>query len=293
MRRPIVSLALVLLASAVFAQTEPRDPVILSERGGEDVRPGPDPTGVYSGTVTFTLGDASELTQTWRIPLKAQPCPSCPVGQYVVSETDYSMARYPRGIERGSVWGVVNPDGAMFLELRGINCDYLTLGLGGDSIYQSGALGPSPGAPMRLANGTITGRISGYDCFGQRVVADVLLREDTSTAPKSCPYLSTVYAGEFDDSCGGVVHADAIPTQAGCAVTVYSPAARAAFNVVLATPTTGTVAVNFTDGCSGTASGTAEISGGILSGEYSGTSEGGPGCCPPGPVSGTFTLSPK
>ncbi len=291
MKRHLVSLALALAASTVLGQGDPRGPVILPlDRGGEG-EPGPDPTGVYSGTVTVSQEGPAVLTQTWRIALKAQPCSSCPAGQYVVSETDYAMVRFPTGIERGSVWGVINRDGSMSMELRGVNCGYLSLGLGGQSFYQSGALGPSPGSALRLVDGTIAGRISGYDCFGRKVRADIVLHKEPSSQPSSCLYLADLYSGEFD-ICGPIVHADTIPAQSGCALMFYSPAAKAAFSVVLTGPTEGTLTFNFTDGCTGTGTGKVTVSGGVLSGTYEGTSAGGSDCCLQGPVSGTFTLTP-
>ncbi len=292
MKRSFVSLALALLASAVFAQTSPRGPVIPSSGRGGDGIPGPDPTGVYSGTVTFTL-EGEALTQTWRIALKTHTCPTCPAGQYVLTETNYSLVRFPTGIERGSVWGILDRDGTLSLELRGINCSYLSLGLGGGSLYQGGALGPVPGPALRLIDGTISGRVSGYDCFGRKIFADVVLRKEGNEDPASCLYYGGVYDGEFETDCGAVVHAEAIVSQSGCVITVYSPAARAAFSVDLATRGEGTVAVNFTDGCSGSGRGDVTITGGVLSGIYDGTSNGGAGCCAPGPVAGTFSLVPK
>lgn len=293
MERPFVSLLLAALASTVLAQSAPRGPVILSSRGGgTDTQPSPDPSGVYSGSVTFTLGTQGTFTQTWRIPIKAQPCPECEPGQYVVGSTDYSLATYLFGTERGSVWGVVNPGGDGFLELRAVNCNFLNLGLGGASFYHSGGLGPSPGNRLHVANGLITGRISGYDCFGQLITANVALAKEGGAIPRVCTYYGGDWYGAYSNSCGGAAEGWTNLQQAGCAVSGYSAPARSAIDVTITGPSTASVRINFTDGCEGSATGTAQISGGVISGTYSGTSQGGaPGCCLPGPVTGSFTLS--
>lgn len=293
MRNLLASLLLLAgVGTYALAQSSPRMPVILSDRGTDEPQPAPDPSGVYSGSVTFTLGTQGSFTQTWRIPIKAQPCTQCEIGQYVLTSTDYALTTYNFGTERGSVWGVVNNSGDAFLELRAVNCPFLSLGLGGASFFHGGSLGPAPGQPLRIANGLISGRLSGYDCFGQLIVANLSLHKEPGAQPRTCPYFGGYYFGSYANSCGGSASGYAILTQSGCAISGYSAGARSAIDVTITSPTTATFKVNFTDGCSGTASGNAQISGGVITGTYSGTSEGGAGCCLPGPVSGSFTLTP-
>lgn len=292
MKRLAAPVLLFAVAGAyALAQGAPRMPVIPVDRGGSGPQPAPDPSGVYSGPVTFTFGTQS-YTQTWRIPLKAQACPTCEVGQYVLSGTNYSLISYdPSGTDRGSVWALVNGDGTAFLELRGTNCSYITFGLGGASFYLSGSQGPSSGTGLRVSNGNITGRLSGYDCYGTLVVANLSLHRESGSQPQTCAYFGGIYFGSYVNSCGGSQTGDVILTQAGCAISGYAAWAGTAIQGIITSPTTATLDLVATDGCSGYGSGTAHISNGFIGGTYTANSNGGPGCCAPGPYSGSFTLS--
>lgn len=292
MQRAMACLILAIVAASAPGQTAPRAPVILSDRGGDSSpQPGPDPSGVYSGSVTFSFGTGT-FTQNWRIPLKSQACPTCAVGQYVLSGTNYDLIEYEGGaIDRGSVAAAVSGDGTGLLALDGTNCSYISLGLGGASVYRGGRAGPSPGADFKVANDRLTGRLSGYDCFGNLVVADLDLRKEGGVQARTCAYFGGIYFGSYANSCGGSQAGDVILTQAGCAISGYSAGARTAIQGIITSATTATFDFESTAGC-GYGSGTAQISNGVISGSYSGTSNGGPGCCPPGPITGNFSLVP-
>jgi hypothetical protein len=284
---------LLAVATPMLSQTAARAPVILSDRGGDPgPQPGPDPSGVYSGQVTFTFGNEGSFTQNWKIPLKSQACPSCQPGQYLFGGTNYDLIEYDSGaFDRGGVSGSVSGDGTGYLELFGTNCGYITSGLGGASTYRSGRAGPSPGADFKVSNGRMTGRLSGYECFGRLVTADLDLRRETGVQPRTCAYFGGIYFGSYANSCGGSQTGDAILTQSGCAISGFSAGAATAIQATITSATTATFDFESTAGC-GSGSGTATISNGVIRGTYSGDSPGGSGCCQPGPFSGSFTLSP-
>lgn len=295
-RRLLIAIALgCSVPHLLGAQGVPRQPVNPVRRGSNPTPTpppsSPDPSGVYSGAVTFTLGTQGTFTHTWRISLKAQPCPECPAGQYVVRDTDYELVNYIFGTERGSVWGVIDPGGDGFIELKGVNCNFLSLGLGGASFFYSGGLGPSAGNRLHVANGVISGRISGYDCFGQLVFGDVHLTKESGAA-RTCTFYGGDWSGSYVNSCGGSAQGYTNLQQAGCVISGYSAAAKCAIDATITGPSTATVRINFTDGCKGSATGSAEITNGVISGNYSGTIDNDSfGCCLPGPISGSFTLS--
>jgi hypothetical protein len=280
------------IAAFAVGQGVPREPVILSDRGGSTAPPIlPDPSGVYSGSVTFLLGSRGSFTQTWRIPLKTQPCSACEAGQYVVGATDYQLTSYSYGIERGSVSGVINTDGTAFLELRAANCTFLSLGDGGGSAYQGGQLGPAPGRALSVANGIISGRLSGYDCFGQLVIADISIQRQPGAQVQQCSYRGGSYYGSYANSLGQSDAGPVILQQAACAFSGYSAGARAAIDAHQTSPSSATFDVNPTPPCTGTASGNAQIqSNGVIAGTYSGTLGG---CVATQPVTGSFTLTPQ
>ena len=293
MRRLLISVVVACLASVLSGQSAPRGPVIPSDRGGDPgPQPGPDPSGVYAGLATFTFGNQGSFTQPWRVPLKAQPCPGCAPGEYAISGTDYELVGYEGGAnDRGSVSGMIGLGGTGYLELQGTNCSYVTYGLGGVSTYKTGRVGPSPGNDIRVSGGNLTGRLSGYDCNGNLVVADLNLHKQSGTSAKTCPYFGGSYFGAYANSCGGSQSGYVVLTQAGCAISGYSAGAATAIQGILTSATAATFDFESTVGC-GSGSGTAQITNGVIRGTYSGTSNGGAGCCPPGPFTGSFTLTP-
>jgi hypothetical protein len=292
MKRFLSSVLLGATSAVLLAQFSVRGPVILSQRGGEPDPPaGPDPSGFYQGSVTFTYGNDS-FTQDWGIVVQSKPCPTCETGQYVLSGGDYDLLGYQNdGVDLGSVSGVVNRDGSGFLELHGTNCAFVTEGLGGSSYYVTGRLGPSPGSDLLLSGGNLTGRISGHDCWGVQVSAQLNLRKDSSFQPQTCTYRAGYYFGQYANSCGGSQAGDVVLTQAGCAITGFSAGAQTVIQGFITSPTTAAFDWISTNGCGG-GSGTATIQNGIIRGTYTGTSPGGAGCCSPGPFTGSFTLTP-
>jgi hypothetical protein len=208
-----------------------------------------------------------------------------------VGATDYELANYTYGTERGSVSGVVNPDGTALLELRAQNCTFLTLGDGGGSAYQGGGLGPAPGQALVVTGGVLSGRISGHDCFGQLIVADVVLVKQPGVQAEQCPYRGGSYYGTFSNSLGQSNAGNVILQQAGCSFSGYSAGAGAAVDARQTGPSAATFDVNFTPPCSGTASGTAQLqSNGVIAGSYSGTLGG---CVSTQNLTGSFTLTPQ
>jgi len=251
------------------------------------------PSGVYSGTVTFTLGALGTFSQRWTIPLKSQGCQTCDPGQYVLGGTHYDLMSYRSGgIDRGNVAAVINSDGDGFLELNGTNCAYISFGLGGSSHYESGHVGPAPGADLKISNGRLTGRLSGYDCFGNLMTADLNLAKQSGAQPSTCPYFGGSYSGSYASSCGGSQEGDVILTQSGCALSGYSAASGTAIQGIITGPNTATFDFELTNGCGG-GTGTAHISKGVIDGTYTGTSNGGAECCAPGVFNGSFTLTPE
>src|SRR3954471_19135259 len=85
-------------------QAGTRDGVVPIDRCAGSSSPTiPNPSGVYAGSVTFTLGTQGSFTQRWSIPLKSQACPACDPGQYVLAGTHYDLMVYRNGgIDRGS-----------------------------------------------------------------------------------------------------------------------------------------------------------------------------------------------
>jgi hypothetical protein len=291
MKRVVLTLVLSGVAAFGVGQGIPRMPVIPVDRSGTGQPPAPDPSGVYSGVVTLSLGTQGSFTQTWWIPLKAQPCSDCAPGQYAVGATDFQLTNYLYGTERGSVSGVVNPDGTALLEFRAANCTFLSLGDGGGSAYQGGGLGPAPGQTLVVAGGVLSGRISGRDCFGQLIIADISLPKQPGVQVEQCPYRGGSYNGAFANSLGQSKAGPVILQQAGCAFSGYSAGAGAAVDARQTGPTSGVFDVNFTPPCSGTASGTAQIqSNGVISGNYSGTVGT---CVATQAITGSFTLTPQ
>jgi len=291
MKRIACSSLLAGIATFTAGQGVPRMPVVPASQSGTSQQL-PDPTGIYSGSVTFSLGTQGTFTQTWRIPIKAQRCSDCGAGQYAVGGTDYQLLVYDGGAtERGSVSGIVNADGTAFLELRAANCTFLSVGLGGVSAYQSGHLGPAPGTKVKFSGGVLSGRLSGYDCFGQLLTADISLHKQAGPVSQ-CPYRGGYYSGTFSNSLGESFSGAVLLEQAGCAFSGFSPEGHATVDGIQTGSSTASFDVFFTPPCTGSASGTAQIfSNGVITGVSSGTIGG---CYPTTrSITSSFTLTPN
>jgi|KBSSwiStaDraftv2_1062776.scaffolds.fasta_scaffold24259_3 hypothetical protein len=290
----VTLLSLLVTTAAALAQHATRTRPVLADRGGSSTPPQlPDPSGTYAGSVTFTVaGQQGTFTQTWYVPIKTRACSECMPGQYAFGGTDYQLVQYgdEAAPERGSVSGVINADGTAFLELRAANCTYLSFGLGGSSAYQSGTLGPAPGTKLKIANGTLTGRLSGYDCFGQLITADLSIHKQSSNVSQ-CSYRGGYYFGTFTNSLGQTLSGDVLIEQAGCAFSGFSPEGHAAIDAVQISSSSVNIDAYFTPPCSGTASGTGQIhSDGSITGTTTGTISG---CVATQSITDSFTLVPE
>ena len=160
-----------------------------------------DPAGTFAdevdGLVTGFDGTNRYLLGLWNFTVRARPCPDCDRGQYVLS-LDYRGMTYqnPDGTliqERGFGGGVLNPSANVIdFNLFASNCREINpgnqtaplppgFGFVFKGSYDAGGLGPAPGTALTIKGNAsasaISGRISGFDCYGQVVNADVFLRK--------------------------------------------------------------------------------------------------------------------
>lgn len=108
------------------------------------------------------------------------------------------------------------------------------------------------------------------------------------TAPK-CSDASGTYTAIVANSCGGTGRGIVVLAQSGCSFTALLPGASTLQGTV--SGNTFTFSGVFASPCAGTFSGSGTVTAGAVNGTFTGTSQGGPGCCPAGPVSGSFTLT--
>lgn len=296
----VLGAAMVTAASLSRAQTVPRAPVVRvrpTVAPAPTPTPLPDPTGVYTGNVSLNISGAGTVTQTWRADLQARPCPECVPGQYYLDGTNFNATTFNNGaVERGGVHGSINSNGQAFdLRFLAINCPFVNpSGNIGSAPYSGdmwgGNFGESLGVPLLVQNGTITGRISGRDCFGRLLTADASLQRQSTSLPAGCGSIAGSYSATFANTCSGPRRGTITINQTGCYLSTSVEVFGAVIEGTMTSPTSATIRIN--DQC-GTAiyGGTATINGGTITGTYSGFSTGGPGCCPAGPVSGSFALT--
>jgi hypothetical protein len=262
----------------------------------------PDPSGVYVGQATFTLQDsAGTFTQNWRVDLTSQPCPDCDPGQYYFTSTNFSGLSYQDGtIDRGGVYGSVGPSGRAFdLQFYSVNCDFLNpsgslvAGAEYSGSLWGGNFGAVPGSPLMIRNGSVSGRVSGRNCAGRLVTADVSLQRQPGAAVLSCPTdFSGVYSGSYSNSCGDVASGDLVVYQSNCYFSAVSTGYYVRIDGAIAT---GSRTFSFSahdSRCPGDVfTGTGGVdSRGVVTGSYSGAST----CCPgKSTISGSFTGSPR
>lgn len=197
----ILTLGPLLGALAVRAQTSPsRAPVVLAQPPPTPTpNPPPPPFGIFSGSPTGTVQANGRTTTnslgTWRLNLPFSVCGDCDPNQYDITFGTYQGVGYANGQqETGTIFGIVNPSGRIVgFNLLATNC--LTLnpnsqyvsnpGLGLAGYYYGGTNGEAPGPTLTYAltdfgfgafGYTISGRVSGRDCFNQIIVTDVQLR---------------------------------------------------------------------------------------------------------------------
>lgn len=255
----------------------------------------PDPTGVYSGIVSLTIEDFPTVLQAWRIDIQSHPCPECVPGQYFLSGTNFSGINFVGGlVERGGVRGTLNPDGAAIdLSLTAVNCMFINPS-GSDRNYggrtRGGSFGEAAGNPLVVENGAITGRISGRDCYGRVVTADVSLQRQSASVPTPCTSIQGIYTATYANSVGLNHGGVATVVQDGCFFTAELPGINAWLEGVMTGSNSAEVRVR--DACATTVyDGTLTVTGNTLQGSYSGAAAGAAMACPSGTVSGTFTLT--
>ena len=104
----------------------------------------------------------------------------------------------------------------------------------------------------------------------------------------SCTNVSGTYDGSFVNSCGGSGSGVVVVAQVGCNFEGLIPGIGGGNIAGQISGNSATFTLYFTYPCSGSASGTATITGRTLHGTYSGGATGF-GCC--NPVTGSFTLT--
>jgi hypothetical protein len=254
-----------------------------------------DPTGTYSGLVMLTIADQPPALQMWRIDIQSQPCPECLPGQHFLSGTNFSGINFVGGlVERGGVRGMVNPDGKTAdLALTAANCLFISPS-GSDRNYGGrlwgGSFGETPGNPLVVANGSVTGRISGRDCFGRAVVADVSLQRQSTSVPAPCVSIQGLYAATYANTLGANGGGAVSIVQDGCFFAAELPGIGAQLEGVMTGPNSADIHVR--DVCAASVyEGTLSVAGNTVQGNYSGAAGTAVSACPAGTASGTFTLT--
>ena len=256
----------------------------------------PDPSGVYMGSAVLSIGGQPGVIQIWRIDLQAEPCPECLPGQYFVSGTNFTSVDYGSGLtERGGVRGFINPTGdALDLNLLTVNCPFLNPSASVEGApyagrARGGSFGETHDQALRIQGGSMTGRISGRDCFGRTLTANVSLQRQTAPVPAACQSIAGSYAASFTTSTGGTGGGSVVILQDGCFFAAYLPGLGGQLEGVMTSPTTANIHVN--DPCASAIHlGSLSVNGSAINGSYSGTATGASGC-PSGTVSGTFILT--
>src|SRR5262245_59504205 len=277
--------------SAALGQATGRVPVIPVPREGS----APDPSGIYEGSATVTI-NGQTTSQTWRADVQAQPCPDCDPGIYYLDATTFTAIQHAGGAsEKGGIRGFVAPSGTLEgLTFSVANCPYIEAN-GKYSIptYSRRNFG-APGTKLTIENGVLSGSVSGTDCFGKAFTATVSMSKTSSGPILSCVRgLENVsYSGTFANSCGGRGSGSLQLIRSGCIISAVIPGV-AAIEATMTRPTTFNAVVQPL-GCAVSATGSGTINpDGTIVGNYSGQSSGALGCCPAGPFTGTFSLTPQ
>lgn len=286
--------ALVPAAPVALAQ-HPRQPVVPVERG---LAPPvlPDPTGVYEGSVRFTVAGGSPLTQPWRIVLKSRTCPDCSPGQYWLTGTSFDGISYAGGgEERGSVDALLDADGtALDFRLTTINCVFINGSVIAppETALRGGGFGSDPGPSLTVRDGRIDGTLSGTDCFGRDVVGSVTLARTSSNPGASCALAPRWYQLTLSDSRGRSVLGPVFVPASNCDLAARIADVELNLEILLASPAGGTLSFSGLGDCESKGSGSVQRqANGSISGSYSGNILSG--CAVnPGPVSATLTLDP-
>jgi hypothetical protein len=254
-----------------------------------------DPTGTYTGVAMLTIENQAPALQVWRIDLQAQPCPECQPGQYFLAATNFSGINFVGDlVERGGVRGSLDSTGKTIdLTLTACNCLFVSPS-GSDRNYGGrmwgGSFGETPGNPLVVANGAITGRISGRDCFGRSVIADVTLQRQSTTVPAPCASIQGMYAATYNNPQGVNGGGSVSIVQDDCFFAAQLPGIGAQLEGVMTGP--GSADIHVRDACAATVyEGTLSVAGNTVQATYTGATVAAASACPAGTASGTFTLT--
>lgn len=191
-----LALLLALPGVLVLAQTVPRQKPI-PPRVTPTLAPTPTPTplpanpnGLYVGDVEGSSAGTRYSFGRWTFSLLSIRCDDCDPGQFDVDGSTYTGMTYTRGpVEQGTVFGFVNPSGKIVaFALLATNCEALNSSRpipATAGYYQGGSFGELPGTTLRVGHidpgfglplvTTLSGRVSGRDCFNQLIEADITL----------------------------------------------------------------------------------------------------------------------
>jgi len=161
-------------------------------------------SGTYSGEVDGTIlsrqANRSGVFDlgVWSIAVTPTQCDDCDPGQYnVFAFNGFSGIEYSDGSrETGSFLAVVNSNGNVIgagmdvqncssLNPRSDDLSPVGVPFALDGFFQGGRDSEVPGATLRIDGNTLHGRISGRDCWGERITADVNLL-NAAARPTSC-----------------------------------------------------------------------------------------------------------
>ena len=254
-----------------------------------------DPTGTYTGVAMLVIENQPPAVQPWRIDIQAQPCPECLPGQYFLSATNFSGINFVGGlVERGGVRGTLDPTGKTIdLTLTACNCLFVSPS-GSDRNYGGrmwgGSFGQTPGNPLVIANGAITGRISGRDCFGRSVVVDVSLQRQSTSVPAPCASVQGLYAAAYNNTQGVNGGGTVSIVQDGCIFAAQLPGIGAQLEGVMTGPDSAEIHVR--DACAATVyEGILTVAGNTVQATYAGATVAAASACSSGTASGTITLT--
>ena len=113
--------------------------------------------------------------------------------------------------------------------------------------------------------------------------------KDSPTDVASCTNVAGSYLASSSNSCGGTsTNQPVTVAQSGCNFSATIPGGNVTGTI---SGNSGTFSIAFAPPCGGTATGAATITSTAVVGTFAGSiTTTGPGCCPLGAISGSFTL---
>jgi hypothetical protein len=283
------------LAGVARAQ-HARQPVVRVDRGDTPPPVLSDPTGIYEGTVRFTLDGGAPVTQAWRVVLKARSCVDCAPGQYWVTGTSFDGISYAGGgEERGSVDAILDADGtALDFRLTTVNCVFINTDVVAppETTVRGGSFGVQSGPALTVRDGKIDGSLSGSDCFGRKIVGSANFNRTSVNPGATCAVAGGWYLATINDSRGRTNQGPVYFSASNCELAARIPGLELNFELQFATPSSGSLTLSGVDPCATQGSGgVTRQSNGLITGTYNGSIL--TGCSVnAGPVSASFTLDP-